>query len=62
MSFFFSSSSIIPLLISFILGYLQFMYLKRRLVKLPMKFYRKIDNLLPKSITERRDYIKVSAV
>jgi hypothetical protein len=52
----------LPLLIAFSLGFLQFMHLKRRLIKLPIKFYKKLDLLLPKSITERNDYVKVISV
>ena len=54
-----ASAMFIPLLIAFVLGYLQFMHLKRRLIKLPMKIYKKLDLLLPKSITNRNDYVKV---
>lgn len=52
----------LPLLTAFLLGYLQFMHLKRRIIKLPMKFYRKIDTILPKSITDRPDYVRVQNV
>lgn len=52
----------LPLLTAFVLGYLQFMHFKRRFIKLPMKFYRKIDSILPKSITDRPDYVRVQNV
>ena len=57
----FASGLLVSLLIAFSLGYLQFMHLKRRLIKLPLKFYRKLDLLLPKALTNRPDWIKVSA-
>lgn len=55
----FATNLLLPLTVAFALGYLQFMHFKRRLIKLPLKFYRKIDLLLPKAITDRPDYIKV---
>ena len=62
MSLIFASPLLLALIAAFCLGYLQFMHLKRRLIKLPVRFYRKIDQLLPKSITDRPDYVKVQTV
>ena len=57
------ASILLPaLIVASALGYLQFMVLKRRLIKLPVRFYRKIDTLLPKSMTDRPDYVKVQQV
>lgn len=58
----FASNLLLALVTAFVLGYLQFMHLKRRIIKLPIKFYRKIDSLLPKSITDRPDFVKVQNV
>jgi len=62
MSLIFASPLIFALLIAFALGYLQFMHLKKRFIRLPVRFYRKIDQILPKSITDRPDYVKVQSV
>ncbi len=59
---FLASSLFLPLLVAFVLGYMQFMHLKKRLIKLPLKFYRRIDTILPRSITDRPDYVKVQNV
>lgn len=59
---FFASNLLLALVTAFALGYLQFMHFKRRLIKLPVRFYRKIDSLLPKSVTDRPDYVKVQNV
>jgi len=58
----FSSMLLPALLVASLVGYLQFMYFKRRFIKLPLKFYRKIDTLLPKLVTDRNDYVKVQNV
>lgn len=58
----FTSNILFALVIASVLGYLQFMHFKRRLIRLPLRFYRRIDSLLPKSITERPDYVKVQNV
>lgn len=54
-----ATGMIIPLIIAFGVGYIQFMYFKRRIIRLPLKVYKKIDMLLPKAITSRYDYVKV---
>jgi hypothetical protein len=54
-----AAGMIVPLIVAFAVGYLQFMYMKRRIIRMPMKLYRKIDMILPKSITNRQDYVKV---
>lgn len=42
------ASPLLPALIAAsILGYYQFMHIKRRFIKLPLRFYRKIDLLMP---------------
>lgn len=61
-SFFMSSFLLAALVVSSILGYLQFMHYKRRFIKLPLRFYRRIDSLLPNSITNRPDYVRVQNV
>jgi hypothetical protein len=58
----FASILLPALIIASSLGYLQFMHFKRRFIKLPVRFYRRIDTLLPKSITGRPDYVKVQHV
>ncbi len=59
---FFASSLLFALLTASVLGYLQFMHFRRRFLKIPLRFYRRIDTLLPKSITDRPDYVKVQNV
>ncbi len=59
---FFASALLPALLVAFALGYLQFMHFKKRFLRLPLRFYRKIDTLLPKSVTDRPDYVKVQNV
>jgi hypothetical protein len=58
----FASILLPALIVASALGYLQFMHFKRRFIKLPVRFYRRIDTLLPKSITDRPDYVKVQNV
>ena len=50
----------LSLLIASCLGYLQYSHFKRRFIKLPLSIYRKLDAILPKSFTDRPDFIKVS--
>jgi hypothetical protein len=52
----------LPLLIASLLGYLQFMHFKRRFIQLPLRFYRRIDSILPKFIADRPDYVRVQNV
>lgn len=58
----FASILLPALVVASALGYLQFMHFKRRFIKLPVRFYRRIDTLLPKSVTDRPDYVKVQHV
>lgn len=55
-----ASDLFICLLIASILGYSQFFHFKRRFIKLPLSIYRKLDYILPKSVTNRPDFVKVS--
>ncbi len=59
-SFILAGSLFMPLLVAFVLGYFQFMYLRRRFIKLPLKIYRKLDSWFPQSVRSRPDFIKVS--
>ena len=58
----FSPGQIPTLLVAFTLGYLQFMHFKRRFIKLPLKIYRKIDQLMPNIIIQRPEYVRVQSV
>ena len=58
----FSPGQIPTLLVAFTLGYLQFMHFKRRFIKLPLKMYRKIDQLMPNLISQRLEYVRVQSV
>jgi hypothetical protein len=46
---------------SCLVGFLQFMVLKRSAIQLPMSFYRKLENLLPKSMKESPGFASIAS-
>lgn len=44
------------------LGYIQFMLLKKSLIRVPLKIYNKFDSWMPNGVREKQGYIKVSSV
>ncbi len=50
------------IILSCLLGYLQHMILKRSLLQLPMRFYNKIESILPASVKQSPGFVPIRSV